>query len=95
MVLSITAGFHVPLIPLVDVAGNTGGVFPEHIGGTETNVGMNIGFDRTIPMERVVVEPLFSNEKFEYSPAFKPDIITCPEAFAFSDKGPTDTPSSI
>jgi hypothetical protein len=85
----------VPLIPFVDVESNTGGVVPAHIGGIEANVGMNIGFDKTIPIERFVVEPLYTNEKFEYSPAFRPDIITCPETLAVNDNGPTATPSSV
>ena len=81
-------------MPLFDVVGNVGGVVPAHIGGTEVNVGINIGFDKTIPIERFVIEPLYTNEKFEYSPAFKPGIITCPDTFAVNDKGPTAAPSS-
>jgi len=76
VVLLITPGFHVPVIPLFDVVGNAGGAEPAHIGGMEVNVGIKIGFDKTIPIERFVVEPLYTNEKFEYSPAFRPDIIT-------------------
>ena len=76
VVLLITAGFHVPVMPLLDVVGKVGGAVPAHIGGMEVNVGINIGFDKTIPIERFVVEPLYTNEKFEYSPAFRPDIIT-------------------
>ena len=76
VILLITTGFHVPVIPLFHVVRNAGGVVPAHIGGTDVNVGINIGFDKTIPIERFVVEPLYTNEKFEYSPAFRPDIIT-------------------
>ena len=73
--LFITEGFHVPVIPLPEVVGNSGGVFPAHIGGIAGNVGMKIGLDKTIPIKRSVVQPFICREKFEYSPAFKLGII--------------------
>ena len=93
--LLMTDGFHVPLMPLMDVDGKVGGVVPAHIGGIEENVGMNMGFDKTIPIKRLVVHPFICKEKLEYNPAFNPDIIICPDAFAVSDIGPTATPSSV
>ena len=76
VVLLITAGFHVPVMPLFDVVGNVGGVVPAHIGGTEVNVGIKIGFDKTIPINRLVVHPLIPKEKDEYNPAFNPLMMT-------------------
>ena len=58
--LLITAGFHAPLIPLLEVDDKIGGVVPAHIGGMDVNVGMNIGFDKTIPIKRLVVHPFIS-----------------------------------
>src|SRR5204862_5910041 len=40
VVLLITPGFHVPVMPLFDVVGNAGGAEPAHIGGMEVNVGI-------------------------------------------------------
>lgn len=37
------AGLHVPVIPLVDVAGNTGAVLPAHIGAIAAKVVVNMG----------------------------------------------------
>jgi hypothetical protein len=42
---------------LFEVDGNVGGVEPAHTGGKEENVGMNIGFAKTIPIKRFVVHP--------------------------------------
>ena len=63
--LLITDGFQVPLIPFVDAGGNVGGVVPAQIGGTAAKVGINIGFDKTIPIKRFVVHPLTCKEKLE------------------------------
>src|SRR5215204_1872534 len=63
--LLIIAGFHAPPIPLPDVDGKVGGVVPAHIGGMDVKVGMNIGFDKTMPIKRLVVHPLITKEKFE------------------------------
>ena len=38
--LLITAGDQVPVIPLIDVAGNTGAVVPEQIGAMAAKVGL-------------------------------------------------------
>ena len=37
------AGDHVPVMPLVDVNGNTGAVEPEQIGATAAKVGVTLG----------------------------------------------------
>ena len=44
VVLLTVAGFHVPLIPLLDVVGNSGAVAPAHIGATASNDGVTVGF---------------------------------------------------
>ncbi len=38
------AGDHVPLIPLLEVVGNTDKLPPEHIAGTAVKVGVTFGF---------------------------------------------------
>src|SRR6185295_19520267 len=49
-VLSTTAGLHVPVIPLVEVLGNTGTVVPVQIDWKvpKLNVGFTIGFTVTV-----------------------------------------------
>lgn len=47
-VLLTVAGFHVPVIPLLDVAGKTGAVAPLHIEGTGLNVGVMFEFTVTV-----------------------------------------------
>ena len=42
-VLLTVAGFQVPVIPLVDVNGNTGAVAPEQIGAIAAKVGVMLG----------------------------------------------------
>ena len=42
-VLLTTAGPHVPVIPLSDVAGNTGAAVPEQIGAMAAKVGVTLG----------------------------------------------------
>ena len=39
VVLLTVAGFHVPVIPLVELAGKTGAGEPEHIGAIASKVG--------------------------------------------------------
>jgi hypothetical protein len=53
--LSTTAGLHVPVTPLSDVAGNEGTVPPPHIVSVvpKLNVGMTFGF--TVTVKVVVV----------------------------------------
>ena len=48
--LLITAGFHVPVIPFVEVVGKTGAVLPEHKVKTvpKSNVGVTTWFTVTI-----------------------------------------------
>jgi hypothetical protein len=40
VVLLTVAGFHVPVMPFVDVAGSVGATDPVHIGFTEAKVGV-------------------------------------------------------
>ena len=56
--MSTVDGFHVPVIPLLDVVGNIGAVVPAQNGGMALNVGTNIGSDKMIPVYRFVVQPL-------------------------------------
>ena len=48
--MSITAGFHVPLMPLFDVVANVGGVVPAQKGAMLLNVGVKRGLDNIIPV---------------------------------------------
>lgn len=41
-------GLHIPLIPLVEVAGNTGATDPLQIGGTAVNVGVILELTVTV-----------------------------------------------
>ena len=59
----ITAGFQVPLIPLLDVVGSAGAGFPAQKGGMELNVGTNIGSDKMTPVNSSVVHPLMPKMK--------------------------------
>jgi len=52
VVLLTVAGFHVPVILLVDVVGKVGAVAPEQIGSIASNVGAILGL--TV-MSKVVV----------------------------------------
>ena len=52
VVLSTVAGDQVPVIPLIDVVGNTGAVDPLHIGAMAVKVGVTLGVTVTV---RVVV----------------------------------------
>jgi hypothetical protein len=42
-VLLTIAGVHVPVIPLIDVVGNTGAAVPEQIGAIAAKVGVTFG----------------------------------------------------
>ena len=61
----ITEGFHVPVIPFLETAGNRGGVVPAQKGAIELKVGVNTGFDKIIPVKRFVSHPLAIKEKLE------------------------------
>ena len=63
--LFTTAGFQVPVTPLLDVVGNTGAVVPAQNGGIALNVGTYIGSDKITPVKRFVVQPLIKSEKLE------------------------------
>jgi hypothetical protein len=49
----LSAGVHVPVIPLFDVVGNAASVAPEQIGATVVNVGVACGL--TVMVNVVVV----------------------------------------
>ena len=51
-VLLTTAGDQVPLMPFVDLNGNTGAVEPSHIAATAAKVGVTLG---VIVISKVVV----------------------------------------
>ena len=48
MVLSTVAGDHVPVIPLVDVVGNTGAIAPLHIVFIAAKVGVMLEVTVTV-----------------------------------------------
>ena len=53
MILFTVAGDHAPVIPLVDVVGNTGEVDPLHIGFIAAKIGVML--DETVTVSVVVV----------------------------------------
>ena len=61
----MTAGFQVPVMPLFDTDGNNGAGVPWQNGGIGVNVGTNIGSDKMIPVNRLVVQPLITSTKLE------------------------------
>ena len=61
----MTAGFQVPVIPLLEVVGNVGGVVPAQNGGMALNVGVYTGFDKMIPVFSWVVQPFTISSKSE------------------------------
>ena len=63
--LLITEGLHVPLIPLLDTAGNKGAVEPAQIGPSLLNLGVSTGLDKTNTVFNSVVQPFASNMKSE------------------------------
>jgi hypothetical protein len=93
--LLITAGLHVPVIPFIAVDGKVGAVVPAQKALILLNFGMIMGFDKINPVLRLVVQPLISNSKSEYIPAFNPERTICPEPSATKLFGPTGLPSSV
>ena len=55
----MTAGFHVPVMPLVDVRGNVGAVLAEQIVSDtpKSNVGVTFGFTVTVNVAVVAHNP--------------------------------------
>src|SRR4051812_26217952 len=49
----LTAGAHVPVIPLVEVVGKTGATAPLHIAATAANVGVMLGLTVTVSVVAV------------------------------------------
>ena len=64
-ILLMTAGFHVPVNPLLDVAGKVGGVVPAQNAGIGANVGVYTGFERMTPVFNCVGQPLAVTSKSE------------------------------
>ena len=83
------------MIPLVDVAGKTGGVLPAQKEATELKSGTIIGFDNCCPFNTLDMLPLKSKIKLLYIPAFKPVMVNCPVAVEVMAIGPFITPSSV
>ena len=54
-VLLTTEGFHVPVIPFVDVVGNVGTVPPEHIVSVVPKLNVGVIFGLTVTVNVVVV----------------------------------------
>ena len=48
VVLSTVAGNHVPVIPFVEVVGNTGAIDPLQIGAMTAKVGVTLGVTVTV-----------------------------------------------
>jgi hypothetical protein len=58
-------GLQVPEIPFNDVVGKVGAVVPAQKGGIAANTGKKIGFDKKIPVNKLVVQPLMVMAKLE------------------------------
>ena len=58
-VLLTVAGLHVPLIPLLEVAGSTGAADPLHIGAIAVNVGVILLLTVTVAVVVVAHWPVF------------------------------------
>jgi len=56
-VLLTIAGLHVPLMPLVEVVGNTGAVLPAHIAAMGAKLVVNIGLTVTVIVVGTAHEP--------------------------------------
>jgi hypothetical protein len=93
--LLTTAGFQVPLMPLVDNAGKSGAGEPSQKELKELKRGTAIGFDNCCPVNTFEILPLKSNIKLLYIPAFKPVMVNCPVAVEVMVTGPFITPSSV
>ena len=94
-VLLTVAGLQVPAYPLLETAGNTGGVVPAQKAGMGEKVGVNSGSVSDMAVARLVEQPLIPTVKLEYKPAFNPLRTICPDPLATSDNGPTGVPLSI
>jgi len=81
-------------MPLFDMVGNTGAGSPAQNGGTGVKAGRNMGFDKMTPVKTSSILPFRSNVKGVYIPAFKPVILSCPDALETMVTGPIVTPSS-
>ena len=82
-------------MPLLDIAGKTGGVPPAQIVAKAPKRGTAIGFDKMTPVNTSEIVPLKSNIKLLYKPAFKPGMVNCPVAVEAMVTGPVTTPSSV
>jgi hypothetical protein len=61
----ITEGLHVPVIPLLEVVLNSGGVEPAQNGAMGAKVGVNTGLDKIKPVNSCVVHPVTATSKSE------------------------------
>ena len=57
VVLLTIAGLQVPVIPLFDVRGKTGGTVPKHIGAMDVKLGVSIGLTVTFSVAVVAHWP--------------------------------------
>jgi hypothetical protein len=76
--LFTTAGFHVPVMPLLEVVGRIGGTDPAQKCAILKKAGVKTGSERINPVFRKVGHPLMSSWKSEYTPLFKPLITILP-----------------
>lgn len=54
----LSAGLHVPVIPLVDIVGNGDKVAPEQIGATAAKVGVMFGLTVKIAASEITAHPV-------------------------------------
>ena len=59
-VLLTTAGFQVPVTPLLDVVGKVGAVAPLQIAAIAVNVGVTTGFTVTVSVAVLIQTPLLA-----------------------------------
>lgn len=90
-----TAGDQVPVIPLLDTLGKTGGVVPSQNGGIELNEGTNMGSVNTTPVNTWFMVPFSSNTKLVYKPLLNPVMVSWPAAVATMVTGPRTAPSWV
>jgi hypothetical protein len=57
VVLLTVAGLHVPVIPLLEVTGNTGAGAPLHIGAIAVKVGTTFGLTVTVNVAVLAQRP--------------------------------------
>ena len=82
VVLLITAGLHVPVIPLGDVNGNVGAIAPLHIADIGSNVGVMFALTATVKILAALVPHPLVAVTVIVPPAFPDvtviDVVDCP-----------------